>query len=88
MTFFSGKIVSQGWDAALARYRRDYQGAGKEMGTLAFSDLVITPLGRDAAFVRGRFHLAFKDGKESSGIFTLVLRKFPEGWRIIHDHTS
>jgi ketosteroid isomerase-like protein len=88
LTFFSGKIESQGWDAALERYRKNYQGEGKEMGTLDFSGLVIVPLGRDAAFVRGRFHLLFRDGKESSGIFTLVLRKFPEGWRIIHDHTS
>ena len=27
--------------------------------------------------------------KESpTGIFTLILRKLPAGWRIIHDHTS
>jgi hypothetical protein len=22
------------------------------------------------------------------GVFSLVLERFPEGWRIIHDHTS
>jgi hypothetical protein len=28
------------------------------------------------------------DGKRPSGLFTLILRKLPEGWRIVHDHTS
>jgi hypothetical protein len=28
------------------------------------------------------------DGKRSGGLFTLILRKRPEGWRIIHDHSS
>jgi ketosteroid isomerase-like protein len=88
LTFFSGKTESKGWDAAIERYRKNYQAEGKEMGKLDFSYLVITPLAKDSAFVRGRFHLLFKDGKESSGIFTLMFRKFPDGWKIIHDHTS
>jgi ketosteroid isomerase-like protein len=25
---------------------------------------------------------------EPAGVFTLVFRRFPEGWRVIHDHTS
>jgi ketosteroid isomerase-like protein len=28
------------------------------------------------------------DGKTPHGRFTLVFRKFPDGWKIIHDHTS
>jgi len=28
------------------------------------------------------------DGKTPHGLFTLVFRKFPDGWKIIHDHTS
>ena len=27
------------------------------------------------------------DGKQPHGVFTLIFRKFPEGWRIVHDHT-
>jgi ketosteroid isomerase-like protein len=88
LTFYSGKTMSRGWDAALERYRKNYQAEGKEMGKLDFSELAITPLAPDSAFVRGRFHLLFQDGKESSGIFTLVFRKFSAGWKIIHDHTS
>ena len=29
-----------------------------------------------------------KDGSEKGGLFTLIFHKFPEGWKIIHDHTS
>ena len=57
------------------------------MGKLDFSDLQIETLSPAAAFVRGAFHLAMPDGKQLHGIFTLVFRKFPQGWRIIHDHT-
>jgi ketosteroid isomerase-like protein len=88
LTFFStGKEVS-GWESTLARYRRTYQGEGKEMGKLEFSDLRIQPMGMDAAFVRGAWHLTMTDGKTPHGLFTLIFRKFPEGWRIVHDHTS
>jgi len=87
LTFFSGATENRGWDAALERYRKAYQSEGRQMGKLAFSDLQIEILGPAAAFVRGSFHLTMPDGKQPHGIFTLVFRKFPEGWRIIHDHT-
>lgn len=88
MTFFAGGEPRRGWDDALARYRDRYQGQGKEMGQLTFSDLQIDGAGPDNAWVRGRWHVAFSDGKTANGLFTLVLRRFPEGWRIVHDHTS
>ncbi len=87
LTFFSGTAETKGWEPTLARYRRSYQAEGRAMGTLSFSDLQVQLLGPEAAFVRGKFQLAMPDGKQPHGIFTLVLRKFPEGWRIIHDHT-
>jgi len=88
LTFFSGAHESKGWQAALDRYKKTYQGAGHEMGTLQFSNLRIEMLGMDAAFVRGEFHLTMSDGKTPHGLFTLIFRKFPEGWRIVHDHSA
>ena len=88
LTFFSGAHETSGWQGALERYRKTYQSGGKEMGKLEFSDLRIEPLGSDTAFVRGAWHLAMSDGKTPHGLFTLVFRKFPEGWKIVHDHTS
>jgi uncharacterized protein (TIGR02246 family) len=88
LTFFSGARESKGWQAALDRYKKNYQGAGHEMGKLEFANLRIELLGPEAAFVRGEFHLTMSDGKTPHGLFTLVFRKFPEGWRIIHDHSA
>ncbi len=87
LTFFSGATETQGWEPTLERYRRSYQAEGHVMGTLSFSDLQIQQLAPDAAFVRGKFQLVMPDGKQPHGVFTLIFRKFPEGWRIVHDHT-
>lgn len=88
LTFFSGGKKVSGWQPTLDRYRKTYQSEGREMGKLEFSDLNVQPLGSDAAFVRGAWHLTMTDGKTPHGLFTLVFRKFPGGWKIIHDHTS
>ncbi len=88
LTFFSGATMSSGWQATIDRYRKKYQGEGREMGHLEFSDLNIQILATDAAFVRGAWELTLSDGKKPHGLFTLVFRKFPEGWKIVHDHTS
>ena len=88
LTFFSGGREMKGWQAALDRYRNNYQSAGHEMGKLEFANLRIEMLGPDAAFVRGEFHLTMSDGKMPHGLFTLIFRKFPEGWKIIHDHSA
>lgn len=88
LTFFSGAKETSGWQATLDRYRATYASPGHEMGKLEFSALRIETLGTDAAFVRGEFHLTMPDGKTPHGVFTLVFRKFPDGWKIVHDHTS
>jgi len=87
LTFYSGKDKRQGWQETCDRYKAKYQGKGKEMGTLTFSELDIEMLGSDRAVVRGRWKVVMS--KETpEGLFTLIVKKLPEGWRIIHDHTS
>jgi ketosteroid isomerase-like protein len=88
LTFFSGGKENHGWQDAMDHYKAAYDSPGHEMGKLDFSDLRVEMLGSDAAFVRGAFHLTMSDGKTPHGIFTLVFRKFPDGWKIIHDHTT
>jgi beta-aspartyl-peptidase (threonine type) len=87
LSFFSGNKKTAGWDATFERYRKAYQAEGKEMGKLAFEELSIELLGDGHALVRGRFRLRLAK-ETATGIFTLILRRFPEGWRIVHDHTS
>ncbi len=87
LTFFSAGTKTQGWQATLERYQKRYQAEGKEMGKLTFSDLDIDVLSPESAVVRGRWKLV--TSKETlGGLYTLVLKKKGEGWRIVHDHTS
>ena len=88
LTFFSGAKETRGWQATLERYRATYSSPSHEMGKLDFSDLRIEMLGPEAAFVLGAWHLTMPDGKNPQGRFTLIFRKFGDGWKIIHDHTS
>jgi ketosteroid isomerase-like protein len=87
LTYFSTHKTS-GWQATLNHYRETYQGAGHEMGSLEFSDLQVEELAPNAAFVRGRWKLTLSDGRTPHGLFTLVFRKFSDGWKIVHDHSS
>jgi uncharacterized protein (TIGR02246 family) len=86
LTFSGTNGVSRGWDGVLARYKKNYPNR-EAMGELDFSDLEFRFLGSDAALVLGKWHLKREMG-DIGGVFSLVWQKFPEGWKIIHDHTS
>jgi ketosteroid isomerase-like protein len=88
LTFFSGAEEHDGWQATIDRYLAKYAAPGHEMGKLEFSGLRVVVLSQDSAFVRGSWKLTMSDGKTPHGLFTLVFRKFPQGWKIVHDHTS
>ena len=86
LTFSGGNGVSRGWDGVLARYKKSYPDHAA-MGQSDFSGLEFRFLGPDAALVLGQWHLKRESG-DIGGVFTLVWQKFPDGWKIIHDHTS
>jgi len=58
------------------------------MGQLEFQDLVIDLQSRRAAVVTGKWQLTMSDGKKPHGLFTLIVKRMPLGWKIVHDHTS
>ncbi len=86
LTFSGSGGIARGWDGVLARYRKNYPDRAA-MGQLDFSGLEFRFLGADAALVLGRWHLTRAQG-DVGGVFSLVWQRFPEGWRIVHDHTS
>jgi beta-aspartyl-peptidase (threonine type) len=88
LEFYSGTTITRGWQPTLERYRKRYQGAGREMGTLTFTNVRIDVVAPDAAVVSGEWRLEMKSGPPPHGLFTLIVRKFAEGWRIVHDHSS
>ena len=84
--FVSGDELTRGWQTVRNRYYKKYGDCAK-MGTLIFSDLEIEPLGPDSAVALGRWDLK-RANDNPHGRFTLVFRHTPDGWRIVHDHTS
>jgi ketosteroid isomerase-like protein len=94
-TTFIGQKLRKGYEPILQRYKQSYTNP-EQMGKLTFSDLDIRLLpsgcGRsDIALVTGKFHLqrtAHGEAAKDDGVFSLVWRKGPHGWKIILDHTS
>ena len=86
LRFASGGKVSYGWETTLERYKKGYPNKSA-MGVLTFSDIDMTIIARDAALVFGKWELQ-KENENPWGLFTLILRKTKDGWRIVHDHTS
>lgn len=84
--FVGASGITRGWQAVLDRYRRNYPDR-KAMGRLTFSNLEVHVVCAEAAFAIGQFQLA-REKDRLAGVFTLNFRKFPEGWRIVADHTT
>ena len=88
-TTFIGKTVAHGYQPILQRYKTAYANPDA-MGKLTFSELDVRMLGPDHAVVVGNFHLTRNaaGGGDARGIYSLILEREPEGWRIIVDHTT
>lgn len=85
LTFQSGNNRIIGWDALRARYNKNY--SSQNMGVLYFKDILINVLSEDLVLVLGQWEVR-QTNEIAGGLFTLVFQRKPEGWRIIHDHTS
>ncbi len=94
-TTFIGVNIGKGYERILERYQKNYT-TREQMGMLTFNDLEVRMLpgscGKaEFAVVTGRFHLERTqkgEAKKDDGIFSLVWRKGPQGWKIVLDHTS
>ncbi len=86
LRFASGGTVTYGWKPTLQRYKQRYPDRAA-MGTLVFSDLAVTELSPDAALIFGHWQLT-RAHDAPHGLFTLLVRLTPAGWRIFADHTS
>jgi ketosteroid isomerase-like protein len=87
LVFTSGAQIRRGWQVTLDRYRARYGNDTSTMGKLAFEVLEVQALGADGAVVLGRWGLSGLDAP-AGGVFSVVLERLEDGWRIVHDHTS
>jgi ketosteroid isomerase-like protein len=87
--FVGARGVAKGYRRVLESYLKGYP-TRDAMGKLTFSDIEVRPLGADYATAIGRFRLErnAQGGGNAEGIFTLVFRKTPGGWKIILDHSQ
>jgi ketosteroid isomerase-like protein len=86
LTFSGSSGISRGWQAVSDRYKQHYPDKAA-MGHLEFSGLEVRRLGDRSALVLGHWQLKRASG-DIAGVFSLVFQHFPEGWKIVHDHTS
>lgn len=85
LTFQSGNTRRHGWQNLLNMYKTNY--AGKKRGTLAFTDIAFKKLTGDYVLVLGRWRVTTEKEKKE-GLFTLVVQRFGNDWKVIHDHSS
>ena len=88
LTFYSQGSITKGYDSVLEHYVKRYKSDGAEMGHLEFFQVETESLGDEAQLARGHWKLTFEKQPAVGGLFSLVLKRLPQGWRIVHDHTS
>jgi len=94
-TTFIGSHLAKGFAPILERYKASYSTA-EQMGVLTYKNLEVRLLPSSCgkvefAVVTGNFHLertAKGAATKDDGMFSLVWRKGPQGWKILLDHTS
>lgn len=89
LLFTSGAKIRRGFEETREKYLARYGSARETMGELRFEILDVRALGScsDAAIVLGRWQLT-ETPEAGSGVFSVILERQGESWRIVHDHTS
>jgi beta-aspartyl-peptidase (threonine type) len=86
-TFLTVRGLTHGYSAIRDRYASRFE-PGAQRDSLRFTDIELRPLGADHLLVTARYVLERGDSVTATGPFTVVWERRPEGWRMIHDHSS
>lgn len=86
LTFVGKRGVTRGWRNTLNNYKKSYPDR-TAMGKLDLQIVSIKVLGKDLAFVVGKWDLTRTVGNVG-GHFTLLMRKIKGKWVIVADHSS
>ena len=86
LTFASNGNFNKGWQTTLDNYKVRYPDRAA-MGVLTFTLYKIKVLSETDGFVFGKYELE-RESDRPSGVFTLMLKKFEDDWKIAFDHTS
>jgi ketosteroid isomerase-like protein len=86
-TYVDGRRARAGFDYIRGVYAARFA-PGAQRDSLHFEEIVVRPLSPSLALVTARFILQRGSGISASGPFTLVMEARPQGWKILHDHSS
>jgi ketosteroid isomerase-like protein len=87
LVFTSGGNVRRGWQETYDTFHKKYAQNPAAMGNLVFEILSIDSAGADGAVVLGNWILT-NSPSDGRGVFSVILERRPDGWKVIHDHTS
>jgi uncharacterized protein (TIGR02246 family) len=86
---FVGDKITHGLEEIRVRYQSHYP-TRASMGHLSFTDVEVHMIDPANAYVIGLWRLQ-RDadaGGDTNGIYTLLFKKTPKGWKIALDHTT
>ena len=86
-TFIDGRRARRGIDFIRGNYAPRFS-PGARRDSLHFEEVEVRGLSPTLALVTARFILQRASEVTASGPFTLVMERRPEGWKILHDHSS
>lgn len=86
-TFIASGHLRHGFDFIRGNYAPRFA-PGARRDSLRFEEFEVRPLSPSLALVTARY-LLYRNGETTaSGPFTLVMESRPDGWKILHDHSS
>ncbi|QCR21678.1 DUF4440 domain-containing protein [Pontibacter sp. SGAir0037] len=87
LVFIGKSGLTYGWQQTLDNYKRSYP-TTDAMGKLKFDILETKPLAPETMLVIGKWTLLREAAGNIDGHFSVIFKHFPEGWKIIADHSS
>ena len=86
-TYVDGRRSRPGFEYIRGVYAPRFA-PGARRDSLHFEEIEVRPLSPSLALVTARFILQRGPEITASGPFTLVMEQRPQGWKILHDHSS
>jgi ketosteroid isomerase-like protein len=86
-TYVAGGHLVRGFDAIRSRYAPRFA-PGARRDSLRIEELQVRPITDRYVLLTARYILFRGDSTTASGPFTLLMERRPEGWKILHDHSS
>ena len=86
LKFVGSRGITYGWQQTLDNYKKGYP-TKEHTGTLTFKLLDFDQLADDVFLVIGEYHLK-RSVEDADGMFSIILKKIEDEWKIIADHSS